>query len=221
MWMKKYSWLFCLAMLACSPKSQTSVVLNSQEMEQTQDSSRVVALHKNYLMVEFYKGVSQTQAQQVLTKLNCKYQLQEDLHEDDSHQNKAVTSRVGHKYLLTFLDIKKQALFMKQAQTNPTVFRIWDEHNHKSYTYKHNNALVVVFKDHETEANCHYLLEQWNCTYYSGIDAAKGKKYLQATGPQFIVNFPDKSQAQAFIDQHQKVPEVHKIYQPDWGILKD
>ena len=80
---------------------------------------------------------------------------------------------------------------------------------------------MVVFKPHETEANCHYLLQQWNCTYYSGVDAGKGKKYVQNTGPKFIVNFPNKSQAQAFIDQHQKVPEIYEIYHPDWGILKD
>ncbi|WP_299464380.1 hypothetical protein [uncultured Microscilla sp.] len=217
--MEKYSWLFVLTMFACTSKHQTSVTLNHQEKEATQDSYAIPK--KNYMVVEFYKGVSQTQAQQVLDSLNCTYQWQSGDREDDSHQNQVITSGVGHKYLLTFYDPKKQAAFLKKTQIKPAIFRIWDEHNQKSYTYNKNNALVVVFKLKQTEDNCNHLLQQWNCTYYSGMDSGKGKKYFYSTGPKFIVNFPNKTQAQAFIDEHKKMPEIHEIYPPDWGIFKD
>lgn len=216
MW-KKYIWVWLFLAGACTQKTSTVNIHTPKEAEQTDEP----IVHKKYMVVEFYKEVGSLQAKKTLDSLECLYQPHSSDKEDDSHQNRIVASGIGHKYLLTFYNSKKQNLFLKKAKEKPAIYRIWDEQNHQSYTYTNNEALVVVFKLKENEAVCNNLLQQWNCTYYPGMDSSKGKQYFNATGPKFIVNFASKKQASDFLKKHKEIPNIYEIYKADWGILKD
>lgn len=87
---------------------------------------------------------------------------------------------------------------------------------------KEKEELIIVFKKDVTEKREVEVLSTFNVVFREGMDSSRGKLYFYATGGKYILTFKNIQDKEAFqLKRYQFLPEIHEIYEPDWGITKD
>lgn len=80
--------------------------------------------------------------------------------------------------------------------------------------------MIVVFKNDVPIAKASSLLFEREYIFHEGMDGSRDKKYINRTGPKYIVQVP-KEKITQFNLEMKGIAQIYEVYQADWTINKN